>query len=152
MSATREQLRGLSIERAELYGKPHLGCEYLGKTARKYQPTQRNCILCGRPATNCHHVQPLGRGEYFNLVTPNGQWKLRSALFALCGTGTGGCHGGFHDGRFKARWEWNEPAYADDWWNGEILQWFKPHDLDLYQYGHWVITDRKTGIEWRIRK
>lgn len=67
------QLQGHSLERAELYGKPHVGARYTGKGARDYERTQEWCCICGKPAMSCHHVIPRGRGERFNLVTPNGR-------------------------------------------------------------------------------
>lgn len=86
-------LRGWSKERAELYGKPHLGARYTHDTA--YEPTQARCAVCGRRASNCHHVARRSWGKTFRLVTLNGVWELRSPLFALCGSGTTGCHGKF---------------------------------------------------------
>ena len=80
------QLRGWPKERAELYGKPHLGARYTGK--RSYEPTQPRCCVCGRRATNCHHVAHRGWGLEFELAAPGGTWSLRSPLFALCGSGT----------------------------------------------------------------
>lgn len=101
-------LRGWSKERAELYGKPHLGARYTGVTA--YEPTQARCAVCGRRASNCHHVARRSWGKTFRLVTPNGVWELRSPLFALCGSGTTGCHGKFHDGGLRAEWVWRTGA------------------------------------------
>ena len=40
------QLRGWPKERAELYGKPHLGARYTGK--RSYELLQDRCCVCGR--------------------------------------------------------------------------------------------------------
>ena len=103
------QLRGLSIERAELYGKPHVGAHYTKGT--RYERTQARCCVCGGNATNCHHVIPRGRGQEFALQTPNGLWLLKSPLFAVCGSGTTGCHNGFHGGAFlKAKWVWKSPG------------------------------------------
>ncbi len=84
-------LRGWPKERAELYGKPHLGARYTHDTA--YEPTQARCAVCGRRASNCHHVARRSWGKTFRLVTPNGVWELRSPLFALCGSGTTGSTG-----------------------------------------------------------
>lgn len=41
--------------------------------------------MCGRRASNCHHVARRSWGKTFRLVTLNGVWELRSPLFALCG-------------------------------------------------------------------
>ena len=152
MSYTPEKylLRGLSLEVAELYGKPHLGAEYVGNTATIYRITSETCAVCGRRATNVHHVPPRSKGRIFELLTPDGSHWLRAALFALCGSGTQGCHNGFHGGaRFAVRWQWHDDYWAHKWWSGELLKEHKPHDPALYLYGCWVITDKQTGTELR---
>ena len=150
---TRDQLRGLSVERAECYGKPHVGCRYTGRTARRYERTQGWCCVCGRPAGSCHHVVPIGRGEFFRLVTPKGTWNLRSALLCLCGSGTTGCHDGFHGGAFlKARWVWDDEDCERMWWDGDLLTLMRPHSPQLYLYGRWEITNRRTGEVMTIRE
>lgn len=147
------QLRGHSLERAELYGKPHVGARYTGKGARDYERTQGWCCICGRPAMSCHHVVPRGRGERFNLVTPNGTWSLRSPLFALCGSGTTGCHDGFHGGcRFTPRWVWDNIQFEQQWWDGLLLGLCPPHHPALYDYGRWEIEDRQTCRTITIRE
>ena len=147
------QLRGTSLERAEIYGKPHVGCRYTGKGARAYERTSDVCCVCGRPAQSCHHVVPRGRGERFELRTAKGTWSLRSPLFALCGSGTTGCHDGFHGGaRFFPRWVWDNPLYQEQWWDGSLLVLHPPHHPGLYMYGRWEIDDRKTGRTITIRE
>lgn len=137
MILTREQLRGMSRERAELYGKPHIGCRYLGS---RYELTRPRCIVCGRPASNCHHVAHRSWGRTFRLETPNGSWELLSPLFALCGSGTTGCHGGFHGGaRLTAEWRWRSEESERMWWSGELLQGYRPHDPGLFRHGYWAI-------------
>lgn len=136
------QLRGLSIDKAEIYGKPHIGARYVGN---RYERTQGFCCICGRPATNCHHVIPRGRGD-FAMQTPEGVQLLRSPLFAVCGSGTTGCHNGFHGGAFlQAKWVWNSPIYRDAWWSGELLRMYEPHSIELYQFGHWEIRDSRNN-------
>lgn len=135
------QLRGLSKERAELYGKPHLGARYTG--GRRYELTQPRCCVCGRRATNCHHVARRSWGREFRLVTPRGTWDLRSPLFALCGSGTTGCHGRFHGGAgLRAEWRWLSEEYEEAWWDGRLLRLCEPNGPRLYEYGYWAITDR----------
>lgn len=138
----------MSIPRAMLYGMPHIGCEYLGSTARRYRLTQDFCAVCGGRATNCHHIVPIGRGEY--LEAPDGQ-RLRSPLIALCGTGTTGCHGKFHAGLIKARWVWEEGC-EELWRSGVLLMELEPHDRLLYAYGWWEIEtpDGTTVIRERV--
>lgn len=147
------RLRGLPAGVAELYGKPHVGARYTGAGKRDYERTQGWCCICGRPAQSCHHVVPRGKGEVFELVAPNGAWGLRSPLFALCGSGTTGCHDGFHGGaRYVARWVWDAAEFERRWWDGELLGRHPPHDPALYLYGRWEIEDRKTGKAIAIRE
>ena len=144
---------GLSREKAALYGLPHIGAHYAQKGAkwkrdgaRKYERTQEWCFVCGRPARNCHHVVPVSNGQVFELDAKSGSWPLRSPLFALCGSGTTGCHVMFHSGRPKARWAWDEPEFEDAWWSGELLASYAPHHPALYCYGQWEIEDRRSGL------
>ena len=142
MIVTASQLRGMPKERAELYGKPHVGAEY---HRRGYRLTRETCIVCGRRACNCHHVAHRAWGD-FTLWTPKGTWVLRSPLFALCGSGTTGCHDGFHGGaRYEPRWVWDAPEAEEMWWDGTLLANHEPHDPHLYLFGHWEIHDRETG-------
>lgn len=134
-------LRGFPKERAELYGKPHLGARYTHGKA--YEALSQRCCICGMRAGSVHHVAHRSWGEKFRLVTPRGAWDLLSPLFCLCGSGTTGCHDGFHAGaRLKAVWEWRAEEYEEAWWSGELLQAYAPHDPGLYEYGYWLITDR----------
>lgn len=147
------QLRGLSVDVAELYGKPHLHAEYTGGTARRYRMEEgARCAICRRPATNVHHVPPLSKGESFVLTAPDGEsWLLRPSLFALCGSGTTGCHGGFHGtARFQPKWVWKTDDDARAWWDGEILRCLKPHDPAIYEHGYWIVMDRYTGNRYRF--
>lgn len=148
------ELHGLSYEKAMLYGMPHIGARYTHNGqkwkrngARRYERTQEWCAICGRPSNNCHHVVPISNGAVFELCTPRGNFPLRSPLFAVCGSGTTGCHSGFHGGAWlKARWLWDSPAYGEAWCNGELLARFAPHHPALYCYGQWEIENRKTGL------
>lgn len=147
------RLLGRSLERAELYGKPHVGCRYTGEGARCYERTREWCFLCGRPAQSCHHVVPRSQGERFRLVTSCGTWELRSALFCLCGGGTTGCHDGFHGGaRYRARWVWDDSECEAQWWDGLLLARHGPHDPALYWYGCWEIEDLRSGKVKTVRE
>lgn len=148
---TMSQLRGLSLERAELFGKPHIGARYTH--GARYERTGERCCICNRPAANCHHVAPRRLGERFALVTPDRTWLLRSPLFALCGSGTTGCHNGFHGGSaLTARWMWDDPQYERWWWDGILLEQWGPHAEELYGFGFWRIEDRKHGRLIEIRE
>lgn len=143
----RERLRGLSLQSAELYGKPGWNAFYANGSVKSHKAIEpATCMCCGRPATNVHHVSPLSRGKSFRLVTPNGKWILKPALFALCGSGTTGCHNGFHGGaRFRAEWVWRDDEYARAWWDGQLLRFMEPHSQRLYLYGSWRIHDAVSG-------
>ncbi len=134
------QLRGWPKERAELYGKPHLGARYTGK--RSYELLQDRCCVCGRRAQSCHHVAHRSWGLEFELVTPNGTWSLRSPLFCPLRQR--------HDrvprqvprrGAAQGRVALAAPVYEEAWWTGQLLQVYEPHDPGLYEYGYWAITD-----------
>lgn len=146
------RLRGLSVERAELYGKPHVGARYTGGTPRSYELTSTWCCVCGRPSANCHHAAPLRSGGTFLLTAPIGSWTLRSSLIGLCGSGTTGCHGGFHSGRYSIRWAWDSEQNERWWWDGALLKKWGPHSPELYAFGRWQITDRDTGRVFEIRE
>jgi len=147
------QLRGLPYEAAECYGKPHIMCRYSGSSAKSHMRDEdARCVCCGRMATNAHHNPPLSKGHIFLLMTKWGRFALKPSLIAVCGSGTTGCHNGFHGGaRFKARWVWDSDEYAEMWWNGEFLKHMRPHSRELYRYGCWHISDSETGREfdWR---
>ena len=150
---TREQLCGLSREVAERYGKPHVGAFYAtsGVKSHKKEP-DAYCAICGKRVSSVHHEPPLSRGHIFLLKTPVGRFVLKPSLFALCGSGTTGCHNDFHGGsRFKPYWEWYSDEYAEQWWSGELLKKFAPHSPLLYNYGYWRIHDARTGRDIEIR-
>lgn len=83
------------------------------------------CVVCGRPATNRHHVVQKGMG--------GSKLEKRIPTVPLCGMGnTSGCHGKAHSGRLffdyrDGRWflyESKEPttlmAALEDkegWWD-----------------------------------
>lgn len=129
------KLHGISLTEAETMGKPHIGAEYKGGSG--YVRTSDVCAICGRPATNVHHI---GRRLTFTFV-PNDKraFIMRSALIALCGSGTTGCHGAVHAGRIKIRWKWDSEEASDKWWSGELIHECGQHSEKLYEYGCWQI-------------
>ena len=142
------QLHGFAYPAAECYGKPHFLCAYDGKQigdTRLFDSA--TCMCCGRPATNAHHWPPR-KNPTFTLH----DIKLRPALFAVCGSGTTGCHNGWHGGaRFKAIWKWDADSYAEEWWEGEMLGTYEPHDQALYEFGCWECYDLRDGKIWQVR-
>lgn len=146
----KDLLRGLSMEKAEMYGKPHIMCHYGGTGVNTYRLDDgARCVCCGRPAENAHHCPPKGTSPTFTL---HGH-VLRPSLFAVCGSGTTGCHGGFHSlNRFTVRWEWDGETEQEMWWRGELLEEYGPHSPMLYNYGEWVFTDKKTGRVWEYKE
>lgn len=140
-----KQLHGWSLEDAECMGKPHFGARYTTKDAKNLGGYVREswlCSICGRDAINTHH-QPYR--QTFEMVTPNGIWTLKPALFALCGSGTTGCHGAIEHNRIKVRWKWDTPEAEAAWWSGELLAKYGPHSIELYRFGAWDIELENGG-------
>lgn len=137
MTPPMSLLRGLSVETAQKFGMPSVGCEYTGSGAHRYRLLDGAlCAVCGRPATNCHHEPHLGMGGRNARFELHGV-ELRPALIALCGSGTTGCHGAIHAGRFSLRWEWADPEDEDRWWAGELLA--LAESAELFELGGWAI-------------
>ena len=146
-----KQLHGLSIETATLYGMPHLGAYY----ARDDTDSNRLrhwsvCACCGAKATNSHHEPPKGKGSNFLLIGEWGQFVLKPALIALCGSGTTGCHGMRHSGLLRIRWHWLTDENEEKWWSGYWLaHGYKPNDPKLFELGGYLFeTDDEI---WQVR-
>lgn len=147
----RAILKGLPLNVAERYGKPHIGAHYRNNGVKSHvlDDDYVPCAVCGKPATNVHHDPPLRFGHEFPLWSEGGRrWiYLHPALFALCGSGTTGCHNGFHGGaRYVPEWVWDYPDAQEEWWSGKLLEILEPHSEGLYQFGHWEIHDKQTGM------
>ena len=144
-------LRGLSVKSAQAFGMPCVGARYEGRGVRANRLEEGAlCAFCRRPATNAHHVPAVGIGARNATFTLHG-YRLRPALIALCGSGTTGCHGECHGGLMRIEWVWDEDAYAEAWWSGELLRQFAPHSPMLYELGGWEISRPGTGTVRRIR-
>jgi len=143
------RLQGLSVDKAELFGKPNVGCEYTGYESGAYHVLDgARCVVCGSyHPLNAHHVCPRSVRHVFVL----GGRELRSPLMCLCGSGTQGCHGMLHAGRFAVRWEWDSDESMEAWWSGELLDRHGPHSDELYKYGRYLITDRMRGFDMTVR-
>lgn len=143
----KDQLCGLSLDVAELFGKPHFEAHYRTRNVKSNTLDESAvCIICGNRADNSHHVVPLGKAKEFILRTENGVFFLRSPLFAVCGSGTTKCHNDFHGGaRYSAKWLWHNDRFAEQWWSGEISKKILPHSQELYQFGYWAIRDKFVG-------
>lgn len=141
--------RGWSYDRASLCGMPHLGAAYLADDVRKYARTASVCQLCRRKrAANTHH-SPDRRS--FDLRTAYGIFVLKPALFALCGSGTTGCHGLIEANRIEVRWEWDTQEFADLWWDGWTLSHgTPPHSPKLFEQGCYVFSSGSS--EWEVRE
>lgn len=138
---TVEQLQGYSIENAECLGKPHVGASYLyrDRIDKYIMDEDCTCAICGKLATNVHH-QPFrshGKG-----IIINGK-LLRPSLFALCGSGTTGCHGKIHNGTIKIKWKWVDENYAKRFWEGSLFEYAPPHSELLYEFGYWDFIDNQ---------
>lgn len=148
----RNMLCGLSLQTAELYGKPHVSCHYDRFDAKSHKRDEGAvCVACGRRAANAHHVPALSHGRSFNLRSPLGCFVLLPALFAVCGSGTTGCHGAFHARAFKAEWAWDDDYAAMAWWSGDMLaHGYESNDPRLYRHGCWRITLGGDEMEVRL--
>lgn len=153
-------LHGVPYPAAECYGKPHFLCAYRAdefgsgkdEAVKAVNATRlfegARCMCCGRPATNAHHWPPKRTAPTFTLHYR----RLRPALFALCGSGTTGCHNGWHgEARYRALWLWDSDGYAAEWWEGRMLEELGAHTQDLYAYGCWELYDTFEGRIWRVR-
>lgn len=144
-------LGGLPIGKAELFGKPHLGAHY-ERFDRHSQKVEDGapCVCCGRRAENAHHACPLGSAGQLVLASEWGSFVLLSALVAVCGSGTEGCHDGFHGGaRYEIEWVWDSWQAADMWWSGWLLSHYcAAHSSRLFDLGHYAVRDKLKGSEW----
>lgn len=145
---SHDVLGGYSREKAECFGKPHVGARYVGA---RYERTQDYCAVCGSPATNCHHI--VSRGNTLRMRLADGSLKvLRPSMIVLCGSGVTGCHGKAHDRSLRIEWIWDKDEFAERWWNGQLLMELRPHDPRLYAYGFWFVEDRDTHRVREIRR
>ena len=141
-----KQLKGLDYPRAELLGKPSIGAHYTREDYRAYHLDENaRCVVCGRRAEHAHHVVHRKTARGWTVDTELGRFTVLSPLFALCHE----CHENFHGGsRYTARWEWADKQYMTEWWNGHTLAHIcAPGNDFLKQEGHFVLVDKKTGIE-----
>lgn len=137
---TVEQLRGLSIEAAECFGKPNVNAGYLDSIHidRYFHNGQALCPFCGKPVTNAHHQPNRSKG-----LLRIGDTLLRPSLIGLCGSGTTGCHGKVHQRKLKIQWKWTDDHFAEKWWNGEVFYKIPPHSEELYEHGYWDFIEVK---------
>lgn len=135
-----ELLRGLSIDNAECFGKPNINAWYLQNNANVNMYNfnhNASCHICGRMATNVHHCPPKSKGKFIL----HGH-ILRPSLFALCGSGTTGCHGKIHQRLIVPKWVWYSDSFAKSWWDGELLDTYEPHSEMLYEFGCWEFEEK----------
>ena len=97
---------GIGADRFELLGKPSLGAYYARADYRSHRLLDgARCVICGRPATDAHHVVPRSTTKGVEVSTPHGPRKLLSPLFALCRD----CHRDIHDrARYRVVWVWSD--------------------------------------------
>lgn len=146
-------LRGLSMPTAEKFGKPCVGAHYAGSGVRTNRlDLGARCCVCGRYATNSHHEPATGMGGGRSTLEVAGH-RLKPALFALCGSGTTGCHGKVHSGEYRIEWEWDTGEACRKWWEAELPdECYERNSHDLYWYGAWVIRDRDGRTVKRIQE
>ena len=127
----------------DLLGKPCVGARYTGGGDAHELLEGALCPVCHRYASQCHHWPAKGMGgSTFTLETPNGFFRLRSPLFAVCGFGNaGGCHGLWHRGRVRAEWVWDSDFHARAWAYGEFPAELYRNDPRLFRYGHYRLDN-----------
>ena len=85
-------------------------------------PEDGACAVCGRPATDLHHVVPKRMGGM------SGEVERRVPLIALCGSGNlSGCHGMAHSHHLHFAWDEGRGGWLylvtdesmPDWWAWE---------------------------------
>lgn len=144
------RLCNLPREVFERYGKPHVMCHYEGRSIKSHRLDDGAlCSCCGKLATNAHHWPPVRNGT----VNVSGK-VLRPSLIAVCGSGTTGCHDGWHGGaRYTASWRWDDESCFEQWLGGWFWdEGFEPHDPRLYLFGYWEFTDKRKGRIWNVRE
>lgn len=66
---------------------------------------EHRCVICGRPATDLHHMVPRSAGELFDEYSR----KLKKPTIRLCGSGNMcGCHGLAHQKKLHFRYVFEE--------------------------------------------
>lgn len=123
-------LNGLSYDRASLYGMPHIHCTPHGIEGR--------CAICGRRATEKHHMAPKGTGaKYLTFTAGETVIRMESALVALCHR----CHDKFkpQGTEYEVNWYWKDQRSANLFWSGALFEkGITPHSEDLYEYGFYI--------------
>lgn len=132
----------MNLQRIALMGKPHIGAYYFGDKDRHRLHFGARCLICGRPATDAHHVVPKGMGggnRVYVLETPMGMFPLRSPLFALCRDH----HEEFHQG-LTVEWRWDTEEDRERWESGYYLSHgYEPHDPRLFLHGCYLVNGRE---------
>ncbi len=133
---TCDRLHGFSIDKARLYGMPHVGCWYTGFSVNSYERAyDARCVVCGKLAQHSHHEPQKGiggGGKGFRL----GGFTLRPALLALCAD----CHEDRHHAHISFDWKWDDLETEELWASGYLLEnGFEPHDEMLFMLGCWEV-------------
>lgn len=141
---------GIPRDRADLMGKPSIGAHYEREDYRSHKlDDDARCVICGRRATDAHHVVPRSTVRGYTVDTPLGMFVCLSPLFALCRE----CHHDIHmRARYQIRWEWKAEQYRQEWENGHTLAHIcRPGNSFLFQEGCYIVKDAKTGKEFEVR-
>lgn len=136
----RTEVDGLSAEELNGIGKPCVGARYTSYRGDGHELLDGAvCAVCGKPATNAHHVPAKGMGGGRRLVRVGGV-PMRPALIALCGSGTTGCHGLAHQRRIRFEWRWDDARFERAFLRGEV----PPALMTLT--GRWYVTDGSSSF------
>lgn len=142
---TSEKLGTLTVEKARMFGMPHVGAKYTSKTGDHYRMLEgARCMVCGQPAAHVHHEPNKGMGGHATLELAG--HGLRPALFALCQKCHDQRHFAHNGDRLSIRWRWAfEPTsheYEKLWVEGGFFEsGFMPHDERLFWYGWYEIFE-----------
>lgn len=128
-----------------LLGFPHIGAKYVPGISRGHLNYRREegalCAVCGRVATETHHLVELGMGGVqmpHNARRHYGIFPLYSPLFALCRE----CHKRFHSHEVTIEWAYDEgegdcPA---------TMALRTANSPLLFGYGRYLLTNRGGSI------
>lgn len=130
-----------------IMGMPHINAHYDGGFDHKHRRYSRDddamCAICGRPATDVHHVVELGMGGVqtpHNIRNKMGIFPTWTPLFALCRE----CHQMFTFHRISVEWKWDEGVDETP----HILAMRTANDPKLFLFGRYVVSG---DIEKEIR-
>ena len=128
-------LHGMSIDKARLFGMPHVGCHYANLSVNSHKLDRgARCAVCGQIARHAHHEPQKGMGGTRGFLLH--EFALRPALLALCPQ----CHHDRHFSDLSFTWLWEDDESEAEWASGKLLRdGFGPGSEELFSLGYWVV-------------